>query len=261
MQLRNRLLEDWQAEYLYKHHKGLGRSPSTYCPTCLKTGSYQWAGTVHECDCAYQLNLHKLYLWAGIGVTYQRLTWDDWHGDPDIPKVARTYIEKGLARRGTGLFFPGTFGAGKTMACNLILKDLVKAGMSCYATTFSSMIEKYTGGWRDDEEREVFTEQVRDSDVLLLDDVGRSQRTSAAARNFHESTFDDVLRPRVQGGKATLITTNLESRELREGYGSAILSLLREHAIAHTFTGEDYRETAGNRNTDEQLRGEVRPIV
>lgn len=260
MRAENRTLEDWQAEYLYAHHPGLGRDHRSYCPTCMKTGSYSWGGVTHVCDCAQQLNLHKLYLWAGIGVTYQRLSMEDWHGDPAVPTLAANYVAKGFAQRGTGLIFMGIYGSGKTMAANLILKDLLRAGLSVYATTLSSMIDKYTGGWRDEEERAVFTAQVVDSDVLLIDDAGRSQRSSAAAKKFHESTFDDILRPRAHGGKATLITSNLDALGIAEVYGEAIASLIKGHFIAHTFTGTDYRETAGERNTDELLSGVVRPI-
>lgn len=261
MRFENRTLEEWQAEYLYAHHKGLGRDHRSYCPTCHKTGSYTFAGVTHDCDCRSQLNLHKLYLWAGIGVTYQRLDWSDWHGDERVPVIARNYVDKGFAQRGTGLFCTGIYGNGKTMATNLILKDLLKAGLSVYGTTLSSMIDKYTGGWRDEEEREVFTEQVVDSDVLLIDDAGRSQRSSAAAKQFHESTFDDILRPRCQSGRATLITSNLDTSEIREVYGEAIASLIKGHFIAHVFSGPDYRELAGNRSADELLRGDVRPIT
>jgi DNA replication protein DnaC len=257
----NRTLEDWQAEYLYAHHPGLGRDHRSYCPTCMKTGSYRWQEVDRACDCRVQLNLHKLYLWAGIGATYQRVGWQDWHGDPSVPILAANYVSKGFAQRGTGLIFMGIYGTGKTMAANLILKDLLKAGLSVYATTLSAMIDKYTGGWRDEEERAVFTAQVVDSDVLLIDDAGRSQRSSAAAKKFHESTLDDILRPRAHGGKATLITSNLDTLGIAEVYGEAIASLIKGHFIAHTFTGVDYREAAGGRNADELLRGEIRPIL
>lgn len=261
MALENKTLDDWQAAYLYKHNPGLGQDPKFYCPTCDKTGKYQWGGVENECDCRTQLNLHKFYLWSGIGTTYQRLGWDDYHGDKRALNLARLYVEKNFARRGTGLFFIGDFGTGKTMLANLVLKELIKAGMRCYATTFDTMISKYTGGWRDDEEREVFTEQVIDSQVLLLDDVGKTMRASAAARGFHQSTFDEILRPRIQGGRATLITTNMTEMELGEGYGAGILSLLRENAITHTFSGSDYRPDAGNRHAEELLHGLVRPII
>lgn len=261
MKVHDHTLEDWQAEYLYKHNPGLGRNPRTYCPTCLKKGTYRWRGIEYECDCYAQLNLHKHYLWAGIGLPFQRLDWDDYHGDPDALKLARRYVDERFASHSMGLIFLGDFGTGKTMLAHLILKELVKAGMRCYSTTFDTMIGKYTGGWRDAEEREVFVEQVIDSEVLLLDDIGKTMRASAAARNFHESTFDEILRPRVSGGRPTIITTNMDEDGIKDGYGAGILSLVRRNSIAHTFTGEDYGSIAQNRAADEMLIGEIRPIV
>jgi DNA replication protein DnaC len=259
--LRNRTLPDHLAEYLYDHNPGLGRSYKTYCPTCLKTGTYRWRGEDVVCDCQLQLALHKFYLDAGIGLEYQRLSWDDWEGAPGVREICARYVETGMYKRGLGLLFRGDFGVGKTMAANLLLKDLVKEGVSCYALTFATMIERHTAGWRDDEEREYFNTKVRDCQVLLLDDVGKSMRASAAARNFHESTFDDVLRPRTQSGKATLITTNMTEAEMGVGYGAGVLSLLSGHALDYDFPdAEDYRPTAKSRTATEALSGEVRPI-
>lgn len=263
LQLRNRTLPDDLAEYLYNHNPGLGKSPKDYCPTCQKENdcTYRWEERVNVCDCPLQLNLHKFYLDAGIGLEFQRLNWEDWRGNVAVPSMCRRYVEDRLYRRGLGLLFRGGFGVGKSMAANLVLKDLVKEGVSCYAITFASMIERYTGGWRDDDDRAYFDLKVRDSQVLLLDDVGRSQRSSAAARNFHESTFDDVLRPRVQSGNATLITTNMDSIEMGQGYGGGILSLLDGNALDYEFPEmDDYRPTAKKRTADEVKAGLIRPI-
>lgn len=258
MNFHNRTLEDWQAAHLYRQNPGLGADPRTYCPTCLKTGTYAWGGQTHECDCYAQLNMHKHYLWAGIGTTFQRLDWSDYHGDPEALRISRRYLEEDLHRRGVGLFFMGQFGTGKTMLHNLILKDLVKAGISCFATTFDSMMSLSTGG--DPVEREAFFWRVKNSQALLLDDVGKSMRASAAARNFHESTFDEILRPRVHNGLATLVNSNMNEEEIKEGYGAGILSLLRRNAISYTFTGTDFGPEAATRTTEELLRGEIRPI-
>lgn len=262
MQLRHRTLPDHRAAYLYRHNSSLGRDHRTYCPTCDKTGKYLWGGVEYECDCAMQLLLHKLYLDAGIGVEYQRLSWSDWTGDPAVTTLCVNYIDNGLYKRGMGLRFKGGFGLGKTMALNLVLKDLVKRGLSCYSLTFASMINDYTKAWDDESDREYFTEKVLESQVLLMDDVGRSQRSSVAARNFHEAVFDDILRPRTQHGKPNLITTNLSDIEMSEVYGKGIASLLSAHVIDYDFgEGADYRPVAKDRFTTEALAGEVRPIV
>lgn len=254
MDIRYHYLPDDEADRLYRLYPKLGSDPRKFCPTCDKKGTYTWKGVEHKCDCVLQLQLHKHYLAAGIGVTYQRIGWDDLINE-DAREVAELYLKSNLVDRGIGMILTGLFGTGKTLACNLVLKDLVKRGYVCYATTFASMIQFYTSGWKDDEEKEYFNRRVVRSDVLLLDDLGKE-----FSNRLSESTFDDVLRTRVQSGRATLITTNMTEEEIGSGYGPAILSMLDEVSLVKELEGKDFRRQAKKIRQDEMLRGEVRPI-
>jgi hypothetical protein len=49
--------------------------------------------------------------------------------------------------------------------------------------------------------------------------------------------------------------------EMKEGYGSAILSLLQETSLVQEVAGRDYRERAGNSKLQEILNGLQRPII
>ena len=259
--IRTRFLSDDEARRLYESHPTLGRSYTTYCPTCDKTGTYRWRNDDHDCDCETQLALAKHYYASGIGKTYQTLSWEDLDDDRIYAQV-RGFVENPeYVRRGRGLILTGSLGSGKTMVATLILKQLVRQGYTCYSTLFSQMIEMYTAGWRSNEERKYFNQKVVEADVLLLDDVGRELRRSNA---LQESTFDSVLRSRVQNGRSTLITTNMTLEELgaEEGYGSAILSLLREKSQAiEVQTTSDYRGKVKAREEREIQFRERRPIV
>lgn len=259
--IRTRYLSDDEAERLYRNHPRLGRSYEKYCPTCDKKGTYFWRGTNHPCDCEHQLQLHKHYLAAGIGVTYQRLDWDDYVGPPEALEGVIRYLERRteFLRRGIGMYFLGDLGTGKTMLANLALKELVKDGLTCWATTFSQTVEMFAAGWRDKEDSKYFQQKFINSEALLLDEVGKEllgTRISLA-----ETTFDSILRQRVQSGRTTFITTNMMPDDLERGYGSAILSLLREKSLVQAFDGKDFRSSANDREVDEARRGEVRPIV
>ena len=256
MDIRKNYLSDEEADRLYSKFPQLGSDPTIYCPTCDKKGSYTWKGEERQCDCVMQLQLMKHYLAAGVGTRYQRLGWADLK-DQSAIKIANQYLDAELHRKGIGLLFTGGYGSGKTLTATLVLKDLVKKGYSCYSTTFASMIEFYTAGWKDPEEKKYYAKKVVQSDVLLLDDLGRELRTST---RLSESTFDDVLRTRVQGGRPTFITTNMDESELGHGYGGAALSLIREVSLPKTFTGSDFRPRVATRNLNEALAGETRPI-
>lgn len=257
--IRTWYLSDEEAERLYREHPQVGRSPEVYCPTCNLDRTYFFGGEDRECDCAYQLQLCKHYFMAGVGMTYQRLDWIDFEGDVNLVDGVQAYLSQQgvLISRGVGLLLWGDLGVGKTLAATLLLKDLVKLGYSCYCTTFAAMVEMFTAGWRDPLEQRYFQSKVVGSEVLLLDDLGREMKRK---NKLSESTFDDVLRRRVQDGRPTFITTNQNLIELRDGYGGAIMSLLSEQSIAYQVTGKDYRPEANERMLREITAGVRRPI-
>lgn len=257
--LLNRFLSEEEASRLYEQNPQLRRSYEDFCPTCATTGTFFWDGEERECFCREQLQLHKHYLAAGIGVIYQRLSWDDYEGDPEAKEQALRYLNRHElhVRRGTGMLFTGSVGTGKTTLATLMLKDLVVLGYSCYSVTFASLVEMFTAGWRDRAEQRWFQKKIRMSDVLLLDDLGREFRNRS---KLSETTFDDVIRSRTQAGRPTFITTNLNEGELHEGYGSGALSLLSENSLIHEFDGTDYRPLANERLLREVETGIIRPI-
>lgn len=252
-----RIFSDQERAQLLEENPHLKASYQEYCPTCDKEGSYQWRSAVHECDCEAQLELHKQYLAAGIGTTYQRLGWEDFTGDRTILTDVMKYTDSDRAfiKRGMGLMFLGPYGAGKTMIANLALKSFVRQGYTCFATTFAQTIEMFTAGWRSANEKQRFQRRFVGSEVLLLDDVGREDTS------LSETTLDNILRTRVQYGRPTFLTSNLTLDEIGQGYGAAILSLLRENSILFNFSGEDFRAEANARTIEEIKAGEVRPIV
>lgn len=259
--IRTRYLPDAEADRLYRNYPHLGRSYASYCPTCDKTGHYRWRGKDVDCDCEYQLQLHKWYLASGIGVTYQRLDWDDYEGPTKTLDSVTKFLDRReqFLKRGMGMYFSGSYGTGKTMLANLVLKELVKFGYSCWATTFSQTVEMFTAGWGDKAEQNYFQQKFINSQVLLLDDVGKE--LTGTRLKLAETTFDAILRQRVQAGRATILTTNLTPVDLESSYGAAALSLVREKSLELVFDGNDYRPAANSREVTEVLKGEVRPIV
>jgi DNA replication protein DnaC len=257
--LKYRPISNEDLEKLYENSPQLNVGYEKFCPTCLKKGTYKWKDQVVTCDCQQQLQLHKQYLVAGIGNTYQRLTWDDFHGDEMAKEYCQRYLKnhEQYVSRGVGVMFTGPFGAGKTMASTLLLKDLMHLGYSVYSTTFTGMIDMFTAGWNSVDDKRYFEKKMKASQILLLDDVGKEFRTK---NNLSESTFDNVLRYRVQHSKPTFITTNMTHNDMAGGYGSAIFSLLFEAALDHEFIGGDFRKTVTNRTLDEIDKGETRPI-
>lgn len=256
--LRTKFLSDSDAIRLYRAYPELPRSADEGCPTCGGTRQYKWHGW-HTCDCEAQLQLHKHYLQAGIGVPMQRLDWVDYVGDlsalHDTQEMLGQHIN--MMRNGIGAVYRGEFGTGKSMLASLSAKALIRMGYRVYFATFQSMIQMYTSGWTSDADRAEFERRVLFSQVLFLDDVGKEFRTK---NNMNESQFDHVLRQRVFSGRSTYLTTNDSEKQMAEGYGAAILSLLNERSVEIKVGGVDFRGTAKKRAVTEAMAGEQRPI-
>jgi len=211
------------------------------CPTCNGPESNNCCG-----KCRYQLQLYKHYLASGIGLAYQRLDWSDFVGDPQAMEAAVVYLNrhKDMVKAGFGLLLHGSYGTGKTLLSVLVAKELVKLGYNIYFATFSQMVDEFTRGWGDTEEKIKFEQKIVKSDAFFLDDIGKEFK---AKNNLSESTFDHVLRQRALDSRPTFITTNMTLGELKEGYGSAIFSLITERLIVHELTGTDFRPLARDR--------------
>ncbi len=248
------------------------------CITCRGEGAFKWRSKAdsttymtYVCNCIEQWALHVYLLHCGIDLSYQRLSWQDCEAEPAAVDLVQRYLEHAddYVSAGCGLVLHGEMGAGKTMLASLLLKSLIAKGIDGYFVPFWRMIEQFTAGWRDEDQRAWFRRRVENAGVLVLDDVGKEYMQKRVdggslkdfATTVVGSTFDAVLRHRVAASKPTIITTNFDLVELRQSYGSNIFSLLEERSAAHRFTGESYRAKSRMRFNDEIDAGLRRPVV
>jgi len=243
--LKTRFISDATSEYLSSKVSQYDVIVKHGCPSCDGPNSADNCG-----NCRAQLQLYKHYLASGIGLSYQRLDWSDYHGDQDALKTAMMYLQRhrDMVKVGFGLLLHGEYGTGKTLLSVLIAKELVKLGYNVYFATFSQMVDEFTRGWGNASEKVRFESKVVKSDVFFLDDIGKEFQ---AKNNLSESTFDHVMRQRALDSRPTFITTNMNMSELKSGYGGAIFSLLTERMIDHHVVGQDYRPIARERSLSE----------
>ena len=93
-----------------------------------------------------------------------------------------------------------------------------------------------------------------ESQVLLLDDVGRELKRS---NRLPETTFDNVLRTRVQHGRSTIITTNMTPDELGRDTAARCCACCGRSRSCIEVGGDDYRKQANQRELDEIADGET----
>lgn len=262
-----RTLRDPDFERLRSQYPGLWLDPNKACLTCNKTGVARTREgdkiVEYECDCLAQWTIHIMLLHSGIGLAYQRLSWADL--DSQVPagveeKVYQYHLAADqMMNAGLGLIFHGDHGTGKTLLATLLAKKMIGMGYDCYFTQFNEMIDSYTKGWRNDDEHAWFIRRVRNTDFLVVDDIGRY---SQGRDNTIVPMFDQVIRARVANAKPTIITTNWSAEELERGTGGpGVMGLLTEQCEMVHVPGDNFRLKARDRNLADAKEGLVRPLV
>jgi DNA replication protein DnaC len=263
-----RPLDEADTDRLRRVYPDLWANPERSCPICQKTGLYRAPDGERECDCYQQWALHWHMLHSGIKTAYQRLSWDDltqvsgpiWEAVMDYLDHIDNYV-----RAGIGMILSGQPGTGKTLISTLLLKNLLAKGYDGYFTQFNELLDSYTATWRDQDELLWFTRRIRNTDILVIDDIGREYRGRAGKgtgdEGFTSALFDDVIRHRTGHEKPTIITTNYTQEQMQTGYGGPVLSLLSERSTFHEVTGPDFRPKVRQRTLDEAQRGVVRPFT
>lgn len=274
------------------HHYQVDGDPESrqiynHCVTCRGRGEFLWRDpqtrepVTWRCDCIGQYLLTMYFRYAGIGLNYQRLHWDDMDGvEMKAQAVALDYIAnaEGFVDRGLGLLFHGHQGTGKTLLVSLALKRLLANGFDGYFTTFQRLIGSFSAGWHDEVQRAWFTRRITNATILVIDDVGkefkgeRRQGDTVIRRPVEmvQSMFDEVVRSRVENCRPTLLTTNKTLTELERLYDNTgedevrvnPMSLFRESMLFQEFTGDNYRTSDGSavKRAEEVRQGLIRPI-
>jgi DNA replication protein DnaC len=263
-----RPLTDVQFARLKNQQHDVPLSPAD-CVTCQGEKHFRWYAqgsrsevVDYECPCDQQWLLHLWLLYAGIGINYQRLGWDDASNVPPAAKAAvHGYAQqaKARARIGLGLTLLGEMrGTGKSLLAHLLLKQLLAEGFEGYFVTFQGMLDLYTDGWSSREDKAWFSARVANTGVLVIDDIGRD---SKGRIEMAGPMVDHILRTRYERARPTIITTNKSLDELGQLYSLNALSLMAGRCKTVEFLGSDYRDADFERLDAELEAGITRPVM
>ncbi len=231
--------------------------PETYldlqydCPDCHDTGLIDGK----HCRCFDKITAELIYGRYSLREILDKENFGhfsfDWYSDKIIDEItgksaletAREAVQTvrgmfdGTKIRGS-LYLYGNTGVGKTFLTHCIAKEAIDLGLLvlCFSAGdfFDSLAEaafdKNAGRGR------ALKELAKSADLLVIDDLG-TELTNA----FTSSELFRVINERHVSGKSTVISTNLNLRELSEKYSERVLSRITSDYIILKLIGDDIR--------------------
>ncbi|MBR4622220.1 MAG: ATP-binding protein [Ruminococcus sp.] len=224
--------------------------PVYTCPDCCDTGYVNGI----RCHCFKELlkkySAEELCSTGGIAVNdfaQFRLDVYDGTGGENSPRekmsqvfrYCRSYAED-FSDRSPSLLFIGKTGLGKTFVSSCIAKTVLENGHSVVFGSLIGFLRKIEDEHFGRAEGDT-NSLLADCDLLILDDLGSEFRTS-----FSESALYEMINSRINLGKPTIISTNLNMSELNERYNDRIISRLMGCFDPIMFYGKDIRPQLRN---------------
>lgn len=253
---RNLELQAQRAELLHT----LGYEPDALDPTpaCSKCGDSGWAGA-EMCTCLKELCAQEQMkaLTALLNLTdeqnFDRLRLDvysdqPWEGKRSPRENMKRVVTvcEGFARRFPdyplhNLLLSGGTGLGKTFLSGCIAREVSGRGYSVVYDTAISLFstfeaKKFSRDLGQERQARDDTRRYLNCDLLILDDLGSELTTPLA-----QSTLYEVVNSRLQGGKHTIISTNLSMEQIGARYTPQVVSRLAGAYQELTFYGDDIR--------------------
>lgn len=137
------------------------------------------------------------------------------------------------------IIFSGNTGVGKTYLSNCIAKVLLDRYYSVIYLSAKELFEalvKVKMEKSEDQKYLLLIEEVYESDMLIIDDLG-----TELSNHFTTTEFFHIINRRVNNEKSTIISTNLSLDEMREIYSERVTSRIRKSFMYIRLFGNDIR--------------------
>jgi DNA replication protein DnaC len=160
---------------------------------------------------------------------------------PDVVRTVKRYvgsISDSLAS-GQGLTFEGEPGTGKTTLAMLVSSEALRQGHSVAIYSLPRLLAVLRDTYEAVSEISLveLIDRLSLVELLHIDDVGTQQTTPWALEQLYS-----IVNERYEAGRALVITTNLDKKQLEEQIGARIVSRLEEmNGKSLRMYGEDMR--------------------
>ncbi|MBR5453392.1 MAG: ATP-binding protein [Clostridia bacterium] len=246
LKAENKALRDERARLLKEAGYPADYSDIVYeCNICNDTGFCDG----QMCGCMKKALILAGYESSGIGdlirtQSFENFSLDYYKGEArtiaeHIFSRMKHYAETFSEKKSENILFIGNTGLGKTHLSTATAKVIIDRGYdvvydSAQNIFFDFENERFHSA-RDTEMGQA-TERYFDCDLLIIDDLG-TEISSA----FTVSCLYNIINTRQNRNKATIISTNLDSGELRRRYSDRITSRIFGEFFPFFFKGDDIR--------------------
>ncbi|MCM1006912.1 MAG: ATP-binding protein [Ruminococcus flavefaciens] len=232
--MSRKLLEEhgYPSDYLDIHYT---------CPKCSDTGYYN----NRFCDCfkklcgklsADELNKSahlKLSSFSSFSLSYYK--GDDYFTMQKILEFTHQYAETFTPESGS-IFMFGETGLGKTHLSLAIANRVLEKGYSVIYDSAVNILRNIEHEHFSREHSSEMIDLVMSTDLLILDDLGTEYETS-----FYNATIYNIINSRLNSGKPTIISTNLNFDGISRRYESRVVSRIISVYSCLEFKGDDVR--------------------
>lgn len=224
---------------------------------CFKCNDKGFLKDGKKCACLIQEMISQAYAMSNLGEVFLKENFTNFNinlfskdrfTDYDIsPREnmmnilleSENFIKDFQKKNGDNLIFFGGTGLGKTFMCNCIAKELLdKNFLVLYQTSFRIMevIQKLRFNKSKEASLQDTYDYLFECDLLIIDDLGTELTSS-----FTTSELFNIINTRIIEKKKTIISTNLDPKEIADSYTERIFSRIFSHFKAFEFFGEDLR--------------------
>lgn len=219
------------------------------CPICCDTG---YNGSKF-CSCfnrlcgklsADELNKSaqlKLSSFDTFSLTYYQ--GEDYQTMKKILEYTRQYAAT-FSAKSSSIFMFGRTGLGKTHLSLAIANMVLEKGFSVIYDSVINILRSIEKEHFSREHSSEMIDLVMETELLILDDLGTEYETP-----FYNATIYNILNTRLNCGRPTIISTNLDFSGISRRYDERVVSRIVSAYKCLEFHGEDVRlQIARNRN-------------
>lgn len=154
----------------------------------------------------------------------------------NIKNIAEDFIKNFNNPNSNNLLFTGNTGLGKTYLSNCIANEILKLGKTVLYQTTPVMLDSIIDYRFGKNTTQNICDHIYSTDLLIIDDLGTETINSMKSTELY-----NIINTRLLNMKKTIISTNLNIKNLYENYDERIVSRFVGHYSICKFFGDDIR--------------------